>query len=128
MFDFNEKMEKWIGKLRPVRATSYNAIFLELQLAGIKCSLDYVKAIVNSSYPREFNPFTDYIEKLKPWDGVTDYIGQLAETVQTEDQEFWKKSFRKWFVPFRSGNIPSTQVATVFVSMCSFPFPALSRV
>ena len=96
--DFNEKTEKWIGKLRPVRATSYNAIFLELQLAGIKCSLDYVKAIVNSSYPREFNPFTDYIEKLKPWDGVTDYIGQLAETVQTEDQEFWKKSFRKWFV------------------------------
>ena len=96
--DFNEKTEKWIGKLRPVRATSYNAIFLELQLTGIKCSLDYVKAIVNSSYPREFNPFTDYIEKLKPWDGVTDYIGQLAETVQTEDQEFWKKSFRKWFV------------------------------
>ena len=96
--DFNEKTEKWIGKLRPVRATSYNAIFLELQLAGIKCSLDYVKAIVNSSYPREFNPFTDYIEKLKPWDGVTDYIGQLAETVQTEDQEFWKKSFRRWFV------------------------------
>ncbi|MDE8697921.1 virulence protein E, partial [Bacteroides cellulosilyticus] len=78
--------------------TSYNAIFLELQLTGIMCSLDYVKAIVNSSYPREFNPFTDYIEKLKPWDGVTDYIGQLAETVQTEDQEFWKKSFRKWFV------------------------------
>ena len=96
--DFNEKTEKWTGKLRPVRATSYNAIFLELQLAGIKCSLDYVKAIVNSSYPREFNPFTDYIEKLKPWDGVTDYIGQLTETVQTEDQEFWKKSFRKWFV------------------------------
>lgn len=57
-----------------------------------------MKAIVNSSYPKEFNPFTDYIEKLKPWDGVTDYIGQLAETVQTEDQEFWKKSFRKWFV------------------------------
>ena len=94
--DFNEKTEKWIGKLRPVRATSYNAIFLELQLTGIKCSLDYVKAIVNSSYPREFNPFTDYIEKLKPWDGVTDYIGQLAETVQTEDQPLWTEGFRRW--------------------------------
>lgn len=80
--DFNEKTEKWIGKLRPVRATSYNAIFLELQLAGIKCSLDYVKAIVNSSYPREFNPFTDYIEKLKPWDGVDRYI------------DSWQKPYR----------------------------------
>ncbi|MGG6546549.1 UNVERIFIED_CONTAM: virulence-associated E family protein, partial [Prevotella sp. 15_C9] len=30
--------------------------------------------------------------------GVTDYIGQLADTVQAEDQEFWKKSFRRWFV------------------------------
>ena len=96
--NFNEDTEKWIGKFRPVRITSYNAIFLDLQLAEIKCSPDYLKTIVNSSYPRDFNPFTDYIESLKPWDGVTDYIGQLAKTVQTEDQEFWKKSFRKWFV------------------------------
>lgn len=86
------------SKFRPVRITSYNAIFLDLQLAEIKCSPDYLKTIVNSSYPRDFNPFTDYIESLKPWDGVTDYIGQLAKTVQTEDQEFWKKSFRRWFV------------------------------
>ena len=96
--NFNEDTEKWIGKFRPVKITSYNAIFLDLQLAEIKCSPDYLKTIVNSSYPRDFNPFTDYIESLKPWDGVTDYIGQLAETVQTEDQEFWKKSFRRWFV------------------------------
>ena len=29
---------------------------------------------------------------------MTDYIGQLADTVQAEDQEFWRKSFRRWFV------------------------------
>ena len=29
---------------------------------------------------------------------MTDYIGRLADTVQAEDQEFWRKSFRRWFV------------------------------
>ncbi|MGG6497636.1 UNVERIFIED_CONTAM: virulence-associated E family protein, partial [Bacteroidetes bacterium 56_B9] len=59
---------------------------------------NYLQTVIDSSYPRDYNPFTEYIGKLKPWDGVTDYIGQLADTVQAEDQEFWKKSFRRWFV------------------------------
>ena len=96
--NFNEKEERWKGRFRPMRTRSYNAIFLDLQLAGIKCFRNYLQTVIDSSYPRDFNPFTEYIGKLKPWDGVTDYIGQLADTVQAEDQEFWRKSFRRWFV------------------------------
>ena len=96
--NFNEKEERWKGRFRPMRTRSYNAIFLDLQVAGIKCFRNYLQTVIDSSYPRDFNPFTEYIGKLKPWDGVTDYIGQLADTVQAEDQEFWKKSFRRWFV------------------------------
>ena len=96
--DFNEKEEKWKGKFRPMRTRSFNSIFLQLQLAGIKCFRNFLQAVIDSSYARDFNPFMDYIGKLKPWDGVTDYIGELADTVQTEDREFWKKSFRRWFV------------------------------
>lgn len=90
--NFNEKEERWKGRFRPMRTRSYNAIFLDLQLAGIKCFRNYLQTVIDSSYPRDFNPFTEYIGKLKPWDGVTDYIGRLADTVQAEDQEFWRKS------------------------------------
>ena len=96
--DFNEKEEKWKGKFRPMRTRSFNSIFLQLQLAGIKCFRNFLQAVIDSSYARDFNPFTDYIGNLKPWDGVTDYIGELADTVQTENREFWLKSFRRWFV------------------------------
>ena len=96
--DFNEKEEKWKGKFRPMRTRSFNSIFLQLQLAGIKCFRNFLQAVIDSSYARDFNPFMDYIGNLKPWDGVTDYIGELADTVQTEDREFWRKSFRRWFV------------------------------
>ena len=96
--DFNQKEEKWKGRFRPMRARSFNSIFLQLQLAGIRCYRNFLQAVIDSSYAREFNPFTDYIGKLQPWDGVTDYIGELADTVQTEDREFWKKSFKRWFV------------------------------
>ena len=96
--DFNEKEEKWKGKFRPMRTRSFNSIFLQLQLAGIKCFRNFLQAVIDSSYARDFNPFMDYIGKLKPWDGVTDYIGELADTVQTENREFWLKSFRRWFV------------------------------
>ena len=35
--NFDEKEEGWKGRFRPMRARSYNSIFLALQLAGIKC-------------------------------------------------------------------------------------------
>ena len=96
--NFNEQEKKWKGKFRPMRTRSFNSIFLALQLAGIKCFRNYLQAVIDSSYAKDFNPFMEYIGKLKLWDGVTDYIGELADTVQTEDQEFWKTGFRRWFV------------------------------
>lgn len=90
-------------KFKPMRARSFNSIFLQMQMAGIKCYRNFLQAVVDSSYAREFNPFMEYIGKLKPWDGVTDYIGELADTVQAEEPEFWRESFRRWFVGMLAG-------------------------
>lgn len=55
--------------------------------------------VLNSEYVKPFNPFVNYFNSLKPWDGVTDYIGQLAATVHVRDnQEVFNEYFRKWFV------------------------------
>ena len=117
--DFNEKEEIWKGKFRPMRARSYNSIFLQLQLAGIKCYRNFLQTVIDSSYAREFNPFMEYIKKLKPWDGVTDYIGQLADTVQAEDQEFWRKSFRRWFVGMLAGALQEDAVNHLVIILYS---------
>ena len=117
--DFNEKEERWKGSFRPMRARSFNSIFLQLQLAGIRCYRNFLQAVIDSSYAREFNPFMEYIGKLKPWDGVTDYIGELADTVQTEDREFWKTSFRRWFVGMLAGALKDDTVNHLVIILYS---------
>lgn len=82
---------------QPMRAQDYNSIFVDLQMAGISCFQNYLHAVINSNYAKEFNPFIDYMDELLPWDG-TDYIGQLADTMQTEDQTLWKDGLRRWIV------------------------------
>ncbi|MCD8183318.1 MAG: hypothetical protein LUE99_09760 [Bacteroides sp.] len=82
---------------RPMRNQDYNSIFMELQLAGIPCFQNYLKALIDSNYARDFNPFTDYLDHLPEWDG-TDYIGLLADSVVTDDRELWHEGFRRWLV------------------------------
>lgn len=82
---------------QPMRCKDYNSIFVNLQIAGISCFQNYLRAVVDSNYAKEFNPFVDYMNKLLPWDG-TDYIAQLADTVQAEDQALWKDGLRRWIV------------------------------
>ena len=83
---------------RPLRAKDLNSIYVNLLTDGVNCSLNTLKAIVDSDYASCFNPFEDYLLNLPAWDGTRDYIGELADTVLTEDREFWRESFRCWLV------------------------------
>ena len=53
--------------------------------------------MIDSNYAKEFNPYTDYLYALPPWDG-TDYIAQLADTLTTENRELWQEGFKRWIV------------------------------
>lgn len=81
-----------------MRGKDFNSIYTHLQLSSVYCSLPMLKAVIDSSLTPDVNPFADYFSSLPPWDGVTDYIGQLAARVQAEDQPFWENSFRRWLV------------------------------
>lgn len=81
-----------------MRGKDFNSIYTHLQLSSVYCSLPMLKAVIDSSLTPDVNPFADYFSSLPPWDGVTDYIGQLAARVQAEDQPFWESSFRRWLV------------------------------
>ena len=82
---------------RPIRGKDYNTIFVDLQMAGISCYQNFLRAVIDSNYAKEFNPYTDYLYALPPWDG-TDYIAQLADTLTTENRELWQEGFKRWIV------------------------------
>lgn len=81
-----------------MRGKDINTIYTQLHISSIYCSLNMLKAVIDSNFAKEFNPFTDYFGSLPEWDGTTDYIGQLAATVETEDPTFWKDSLQRWLV------------------------------
>ena len=82
---------------RPMRGKDYNTMFVDLQMAGISCYQNFLRAVIDSNYAKEFNPYTDYLYALPPWDG-TDYIAQLADTLTTENRELWQEGFKRWIV------------------------------
>ena len=55
---------------RPMRGKDYNTMFVDLQMAGISCYQNLLRAVIDSNYAKEFNPYTDYLYALPPWDGT----------------------------------------------------------
>lgn len=60
--------------------------------------------VLNSEFVPTFHPLEEYLQGLPPWDGVTDHIARLADTVHVKGgQERFRKYFRKWFVGLVAG-------------------------
>ncbi len=59
-----------------------------------------LRYVLASEFVPLFNPFRSYFEGLPPWDGETDYIRELADTVTVKhgEQEFFRTYFKKWLV------------------------------
>ncbi|MCB0395858.1 MAG: hypothetical protein KDD36_04365 [Flavobacteriales bacterium] len=83
-----------------------NSLWIDLQLDGFKVSDTVLTKILNSKLTDEYNPLQIYFDKLPQYDGQTDYIGQLAETVTIADikvgkvklTELWRPYLEKWMV------------------------------
>ena len=56
--------------------------------------------LIESNYAPPFHPLRAYLESLPAWDGKTDYLAQLADTVQMKEgekeQERFRLYLRKW--------------------------------
>ena len=55
--------------------------------------------LLNSNFSPDYDVYQDYFSALR-WDGKTDYIGRLCNTVTTTDPVYWEFCFRKWFVAY----------------------------
>jgi predicted P-loop ATPase len=75
-----------------------NSLLREMKKVNIKCSRPELVHLLLSDFSPKFNPFLQYLEGLPEWDGETDYISNLAGTVQTCNQALWEKCISKWLI------------------------------
>lgn len=74
-------------------------LFIELNKAGIKISIQKLISLLKSGYCVPYNPIQNYFFYLPPWrPNDPDYIEILANYVQVDNQEQWRLNFKKWLV------------------------------
>lgn len=86
------------GELKPLDEKQENSILRKIRAADLKCGPNDLVKILCSDFIKEFNPFDDYLNSLPEWDGETDFINQLAQTVKTGNDEIFYRYFKKWIV------------------------------
>lgn len=85
---------------RDITDRDENTLWARANKMGVYSGAKTIQMILNSEYVDDYHPFVSYLDGLDAWDGKTDYIRLLANTVHTADQELFYTYFRKWFVGF----------------------------
>jgi hypothetical protein len=75
-----------------------NSMLRECLKARIKTNLSSLRNLLYSDFCPLYNPFENYFSELPAYNGTTDYITQLANTITTTKQELWQQCFKKWLV------------------------------
>lgn len=75
-----------------------NSILRDLLKNNIPCNTSKLRSILFSDFCKTYDPFAEYFDKLPQWNRDTDFINQLAATVSTTDDVFWRYCFKKWIV------------------------------
>ena len=101
----------WKGKkiFRDITDSDENTLWLRACKNGLYSNQRTFLSILKSEFVPSYNPLTDYLKNLPPWDGVTDYIAQVSALVHTSDDYLFGIYFRKWFVALIAG-IKNTEV------------------
>lgn len=97
----NKKVEFYkVGEdemFREMTDIDFNSIKVELALKDNSCSKENLRSIIYSNQWEVFDPYQEFLNMLPLWDGH-DHIADLAATVKTDDDEFWRWSLKKWIV------------------------------
>ena len=74
-----------------------NQLFVTINKAGVKISMDKLICILKSDFVPHYNPLTSYFQQLPKWDGL-DHIYFLASHLHTEQPAQLQAQFEKWLV------------------------------
>jgi hypothetical protein len=96
-----EYREKGGKEFVVVQDYDLNSIYRKLHLSHIPIGADGLARLLKSEYAKPFDPFKEYYESLPVWDQSTDYIAQLADTIQLkrpQERATWHEYLKKWLV------------------------------
>src|SRR5690606_13397707 len=104
-FHYNEILNRTFYKKKKTKDQfdllknfEFNSIRRELNNNSVSTSISELKSLLESDFVSIYNPFEDYFNNLPDWDGKTDYISQLTDTIITTNQKDFKWAFKKWLV------------------------------
>ncbi len=75
-----------------------NTLVIKLQKKVHNVTQNSLDMYLYSNYVESYDPFKEYFENLPDWDKSTDYIQQLAKTVNTSNNEYFAWCLKKWLV------------------------------
>lgn len=101
-----------------------NTIITRLREEGWRVSDNMLRSLIDSSdFSVDYNPITDYLDKLSPWNPETDpdyihdmFVGHM-DFKNPEDKEFYDMVFHRWFVCMVAlwlGRIPQNPLLPTF--------------
>lgn len=103
-FEYNEVTNEFFYKRKEsekfirIDDRVLNSLFVESKTKIKGLSLVDFTSALKSDVSVLKNPFKEYFNELPQWDGKTDYIRMLANTVKTNNKVYWNKYFKKWLV------------------------------
>jgi predicted P-loop ATPase len=75
-----------------------NNLVVELLSVGFTDVGTVMDALLNSSFVQRYDPFLQYFESLPRWNGQVDYIQNLANYVEANEQDWFNQQFKKMLV------------------------------
>lgn len=83
----------------PLADRDMNTLWRRMGRSERPSRLNDIYTVLHSEYVPSFHPFREYLDRLSPWNGTTDPIGNLAGMVHVKgSQQVFTEYFRKWFV------------------------------
>src|SRR5690606_20366948 len=75
-----------------------NSLIRELKANKLNMGREALDNRLKSDFTPKYHPLEEYISSLPKWDGKTDHITKLASKIKTDDDDFFKDAFKRWFV------------------------------
>ncbi|MCS2582699.1 DUF5906 domain-containing protein [Bacteroides sp. BFG-551] len=95
-----------------------NSIWMEMNELGYSCTVKTIQNLIYSDFSSTYHPIREYLDSLPEWDG-TDYIGILANSVQTSHPKFWAECPERYLVGMCAAATQDDVVNHTVLLLCS---------
>lgn len=95
---YYKKLNVENDSFQPITDFFLNSRYRELKNENIPVNSNDLKSMLHSDYVKRRNPFLHFLESIEQYEEDVDYIANIACSVTTKDDSYFKWVFKKWFV------------------------------